>query len=158
MTPCGPFKVNRDSGGICRNRWQAEPSAFMLLSCSTCSSTPKMEAAYSSETSVHFQRTTWRYIPEDRTLNKSLYFHRTQSVLVFIGAEAFKNLASFMKSQISLPSGNDKLFNVNKYNVNNAILYGLTWWYTTKGRIFFAHNISNVKIFTWFMMWLYSLL
>jgi hypothetical protein len=28
----------------------------------------KMEATCSSETSVDFQRTTWRYIPEDGTL------------------------------------------------------------------------------------------
>jgi hypothetical protein len=27
-----------------------------------------MEATYSSETSVDFQRTTWRYIPEEITL------------------------------------------------------------------------------------------
>jgi hypothetical protein len=29
----------------------------------------KMEAKCSSEKSVHFQRNTWRYIPEDRTLH-----------------------------------------------------------------------------------------
>jgi hypothetical protein len=73
-----------------------------------------MEAAYSSETSVDFQRTARRYIPEDRTLNQSIYLHRTESVLIFIGAEAFKKLASFMETNISLPSGNDKPFNVNK--------------------------------------------
>jgi hypothetical protein len=31
-------------------------------------STLKMEAIYSCETTVDFQRTTWRYIPEDVTL------------------------------------------------------------------------------------------
>jgi hypothetical protein len=32
-----------------------------------------MEVTYSSETSVGFQRTTWRYIPEDRTLHCLLF-------------------------------------------------------------------------------------
>jgi hypothetical protein len=129
MNPCGPFEVSRGFGGICQNRCQAEPSAFTLVSCSAYSSTLKIEAAYSSETSVDFQRTARRYILEDRSLNKNIYFHRTQSVLIFIGAEAFKNLASFMKPQISLPFGNDKPFNVNKYNVNSAIFI---WPYMMK--------------------------
>jgi hypothetical protein len=34
------------------------------------SSVLKMETICSSETSVDFQRTTWRYIPEDRTFHK----------------------------------------------------------------------------------------
>jgi hypothetical protein len=39
-----------------------------LVSCLAYSSTLKMEATCSSETSVDFQRTTRRYIPEVRTL------------------------------------------------------------------------------------------
>jgi hypothetical protein len=53
-----------------------------LVPCSAYSVTLKMEAIYSSETSVYFQRTTWCYIPEDRTLHnhscenlKSYIFH-----------------------------------------------------------------------------------
>jgi hypothetical protein len=42
-------------------------SSFTLVSCWACSSTLKREAICSSETSVHFLRTTRRYIPEDRT-------------------------------------------------------------------------------------------
>jgi hypothetical protein len=42
---------------------------FTLLSCLAYSSTLQMEAVCSSETSVDFQRTTRRYIPEDRTLH-----------------------------------------------------------------------------------------
>jgi hypothetical protein len=42
--------------------------AFTLVSCSANSSTLKMEAIRSSETSVDFQQTTRRYIPEDSTL------------------------------------------------------------------------------------------
>jgi hypothetical protein len=41
---------------------------FKLVSCLSYLSTLKIEATYSSETAVDFQRTTWRYIPEDRTV------------------------------------------------------------------------------------------
>jgi hypothetical protein len=44
------------------------PPAFTLVSCSADSSILKMEVTCSSETSVDYQRTTWRYIPEDRIL------------------------------------------------------------------------------------------
>jgi hypothetical protein len=45
------------------------PPAFTLVSCSAYSSTLKMEAIYSPETSVDFQRTTRRCITEDITLS-----------------------------------------------------------------------------------------
>jgi hypothetical protein len=41
----------------------------MLVSCLAYSSTLKMEATCSSEMSVDFQQTVWRYIPDDRTLH-----------------------------------------------------------------------------------------
>jgi hypothetical protein len=44
------------------------PPAFRLVSCSAYSSTLKMKATCSSEMSVDFQRTTWRYIPKDKNL------------------------------------------------------------------------------------------
>jgi hypothetical protein len=37
------------------------------------SSILKIGAVCFSETSIDFQRTTWRYIPEDRTLQNSSY-------------------------------------------------------------------------------------
>jgi hypothetical protein len=43
------------------------PPAFTLVSYSAYSSNLKMEAIYSSATSVDFQRTTRCYIPEDST-------------------------------------------------------------------------------------------
>jgi hypothetical protein len=68
ITPCSPLSVNRRFGGTyrlhlqgrrirrarnqCESRWQAE-----------------LEAMCSSETSVDFQRTEQRYIPEDGTLH-----------------------------------------------------------------------------------------
>jgi hypothetical protein len=80
--PCSPLKVNRRLEGTCRLHLQSGrirqvrnqpeklclPPAFTLVSCLVYSSTLKMEATYSSKTSVDFQRTTRRYIPEDRTL------------------------------------------------------------------------------------------
>jgi hypothetical protein len=48
----------------------------MLGFCLVYSSTLKIEVICSSETSVDFQRTTWRYIPEDRTLHN----HRSEDL------------------------------------------------------------------------------
>jgi hypothetical protein len=54
ITPCSPLKIGF-------------PSAFRLVSCSSYSSL-KMEAIFSSETLVDFQRVTRRYSPENSTL------------------------------------------------------------------------------------------
>jgi hypothetical protein len=48
----------------------------MMLSCLAYSSTLQMEAACSSETSVHFHETTQSDIPEDKTLHS----HRCENV------------------------------------------------------------------------------
>jgi hypothetical protein len=45
--------------------------AFTLVSSSAYSSTMKLEAIYCSEASVDFQQTTWLYMPEDSTHNKT---------------------------------------------------------------------------------------
>jgi hypothetical protein len=71
-----------------RSRGQAACfSACHLLSrlvfCLAYSSILKMEAVCSSETSVEFQRTTRRYIPEDRTLNNHRCWNLTSHVLAF---------------------------------------------------------------------------
>jgi hypothetical protein len=47
------------------------PPDLMLVSYLAYSSTLKMEGTCSSETSVGFQRTTWRDIPEDRALQNN---------------------------------------------------------------------------------------
>jgi hypothetical protein len=59
ITPCSPLKDNRRFGGTCR---------LYVVSCLAYSSTLKMEETCSSETSVDFQQTTRRYVPEYRTL------------------------------------------------------------------------------------------
>jgi hypothetical protein len=53
---------------------QRLPSAFTLVFFSAYSSTLKMEAIYSSETLVDFQRTTGGYIPEYSTLHQHIRF------------------------------------------------------------------------------------
>jgi hypothetical protein len=89
ITPCSRLKANRHFGRtyrvflqgrrIYRTRYQRESrwqeiwiclaSVFTLVSCSAYSSTFKMEAVCSPETSIDFQRTTRLYIPEDSTLH-----------------------------------------------------------------------------------------
>jgi hypothetical protein len=51
-------------------------------SCLVYSSKLKMEATCSSETSVDFQRTTWSYFPEDR----SLHNHRREKLKSYLPA------------------------------------------------------------------------
>jgi hypothetical protein len=74
ITPCSLLKVNRCFGGPYRLYLQGRslPPAFILVSCSTYTSTLKIEAICSNETSVEFQRTTRRYIPEDSTLQEGI--------------------------------------------------------------------------------------
>jgi hypothetical protein len=78
VTPCSLLRCNRRFGGTYRlhlqgrrKNFQQEPACHLL----TCwfllkmfSSTLKMEAICSSETSVASQQTTRRHIPEDDTL------------------------------------------------------------------------------------------
>jgi hypothetical protein len=73
------------------------PPAFMLVSCMAYSSTLKIEVICSSETSVDFQRTTRRYIPEGSTLHYTfcsiysmshkwfLYFGFSNNILYALG-------------------------------------------------------------------------
>jgi hypothetical protein len=74
--------------------------AFTLVSCSAYSLTLEMEATYSSETSVDFQRNTQPYIPEDRTLhdhrceNLNSYKSRPCSVSIHRLAGRRKNTES----------------------------------------------------------------
>jgi hypothetical protein len=82
IATCSPMKVNRSFEGTyrlhlhCRRISQARNQReaggklnFLIVPYLAYSSTLKMEATCSSETSTDFHRTTLRYIPEDRTLN-----------------------------------------------------------------------------------------
>jgi hypothetical protein len=74
----------RHFGGTCRLHLQGRiisqarsqrEASNKQSSCFAYSSTLKMEATRFPETLVDFQRTIWRYIPEDRTLQEQAYFH-----------------------------------------------------------------------------------
>jgi hypothetical protein len=67
ITPCSPLKVNRS---FARNESPSE-LCLLLTSCWFHSwlSTLKKETTHSSETSAELERTTWRYIAEDRTVH-----------------------------------------------------------------------------------------
>jgi hypothetical protein len=66
ITPFNPLKVNRGFGGTCRFHLHLS-LAFTQVSYLGYFSTLKMEATCYSKTSVDFQKTTQRFIPEDRT-------------------------------------------------------------------------------------------
>jgi hypothetical protein len=72
IPPCSLLKVNRRFRGTWKQvESRAGPACHLLSRWSLVRvilSTMKMEAAYTSKTSVDFQRTARRYIPEDRTL------------------------------------------------------------------------------------------
>jgi hypothetical protein len=90
ITPCCPLKVNRRFGGTyCLNlQGRAELCCFTLVSSSANSSTLKMEAIWSFETSADFQRTTRRYIPEDGTLHN----HRCENLKCYITFNLFNTI------------------------------------------------------------------
>jgi hypothetical protein len=77
IMPCSLLKVNRHFGRtshlhlqgrrICQARNQHKAGSKQSLAYS---STLKVEATWYSEISVDFQRTTRRYIPEDKTLHE----------------------------------------------------------------------------------------
>jgi hypothetical protein len=78
IPPCSHLKVNRRFGGTC---WLHLPGrrisqARNQREAGSMNSSLKMEAIYSSATSVQIQRTTRRYIPEDRTLHN----HRCENL------------------------------------------------------------------------------
>jgi hypothetical protein len=112
---CSPLKIDRRFGGTYRLFLQGRrisqrgnqnvvnvallATCFTLLSCLSYSSTLKMEALCSSETSIEFQRTTWRYIREERTL----YNHRCENLNSCYGVGlGFIFLAVVLRSSFSL--------------------------------------------------------
>jgi hypothetical protein len=70
ITPCSPLKVNRSFG------WTYRKQSLLFASLWFLSSTLKMEATCSSETSFYFRRTTRPYSPEYKTLGIGLFVGR----------------------------------------------------------------------------------
>jgi hypothetical protein len=54
-----------------------------------------MEAIYSSESSVDFQRNAWRFIPEDRTLHD----HHCENLKSYIINNIYSDLRSMMQDK-----------------------------------------------------------
>jgi hypothetical protein len=80
MTPCNPLKVNLLFRWTCLLHFQGrrishEKTHMKHIASRAHSTSLKMEATCSSETSADFQQTTGRYIPEDRILHS----HRCES-------------------------------------------------------------------------------
>jgi hypothetical protein len=83
-------------------------TCLILVSCSTYSSTLKMESTYSSETSVHFQRTTQIHISEDRTLRNRHSCKNFKSYFLLNNLFTLRNLrhlASYTAAGAAIPSG-----------------------------------------------------
>jgi hypothetical protein len=82
VTPCSLLRCKRRFGGTYRlhlqgrRNFQQEPACHLLTCWSLLkfSSTLKMEAICSTETSVDFQQTTRRHIPEHDTLQYIVKF------------------------------------------------------------------------------------
>jgi hypothetical protein len=77
-TPCSSLKVNRRFGGTCRlnlQGWRTGKQETRVKQIASRDQLEMEETCY-SETSVDIQRTTRRYIPEDRTLHN----HRCENL------------------------------------------------------------------------------
>jgi hypothetical protein len=72
----------------------------MLVSCLAFSSTLKMETACSFEMSVDFQRITWRYILEGRTLHN----HHCENLRSYIYLKATRNFPTEAAGTSSHPT------------------------------------------------------
>jgi hypothetical protein len=84
---------------------------FMLVSCLPYSLTSKMEAAFSSETSVDFQQITWRYTPDDRTLHNHCCENLKSCIFLLSICKWF--FTSWIKnSNFSSSKGKTKEFNM----------------------------------------------
>jgi hypothetical protein len=73
-------------------------TCFMLVSRLSYSSILKMVATCSSETSVDFQRTTQRYIPEDRTVHN----HCCEKLKSYILTEDFGGFPEPLQANIGV--------------------------------------------------------
>jgi hypothetical protein len=99
------------------------PPAFMLVCCSAYSWTLNMEAIFSSETSVDFERTTRRYIPEVSTLHN----HRCENLksekwirLLLVNWEGCERKSSYFVSRCNLAA-----FFFDAWLVNTLVVVSL---------------------------------
>jgi hypothetical protein len=74
-------------------------TCFMLVSCLAYSSTLKMAAKRSSETSVDFQQTAWDYIPDDRTLHSHNQYFWAIEIMGWTNSESGRCVFMFWGSK-----------------------------------------------------------
>jgi hypothetical protein len=89
-----PLNINRPFEGI--SHIQISHLCLTLVSCFAYSSTLKMKAILPTETSIHFQPSTRRYIPEDRTLLN----HRCEKLRAY-------TLRAVLSADVKLPECKD---------------------------------------------------
>jgi hypothetical protein len=95
-TSCSPLKVKK----------VYLPPASTLVFCSAYSLILKMEAICSSETSIDYQRTTRRCIPEDVALHHSSHLLMRPSIYLLIWAS---NLSKIQETLTWAVTGNSTL-------------------------------------------------
>jgi hypothetical protein len=86
---CSPLKISLHFGAtrspIFRiDEWAKQDASMKQVTCRAYSWILKMEVVCSSETSVDFQRSTRRYIPEDRTLLIKLCLYIKKKPFLFM--------------------------------------------------------------------------
>jgi hypothetical protein len=103
VTPCSLLSCNRRFGGTHRLHLQGRrnnfclPPVYLLVLAEIISSTLKMEATCSSETSVATQQTIQRYIPEDDTLHNHCCENLKSYVSLFISESSSTCIFYFVK-------------------------------------------------------------
>jgi hypothetical protein len=166
ITLCSPLKVNRCFGGTCRlqlqgrrisparnqrkSRWQAE---LTLVSCSAYSSTLKMEAMFSSKTSVNFQRTTQRYIPEDSALYnhrcENLKSSKSENVSNFQTGKSSQTLSLYFSFLFKVTLIIHSIFTYHLFPFTHSILHGIISliWFSNFTLVHKARNFPILSLF-----------
>jgi hypothetical protein len=119
-------------------RKQVASRAFTLVSWSAYSSTLKMERIFSSETSVDFQRTTRRYIPEDSTLQN----HPCENL------KSYTILTVVRREPVTMTESNYLYIGYKYSNVTPVSKLTLFWLYDhnsllSGGKIFLSVTMSR---------------
>jgi hypothetical protein len=104
ITPRSPLKVSRHIGGLLAAR-------DLQVSCLSYSSILNMKATWSSETSVVFQHTVRRYIPEDRTIHYKKAFHTLDHAATVTGKMSFLPYLNTVKCISHVFNSHDEQFN-----------------------------------------------
>jgi hypothetical protein len=133
ITLCSPVKVN----------WTLPCTAllfawFMMVSCLIYSSNLKMEATCSSVTSVDFHRTTWHYIPEDRTLDNHCWANLKSYNLCTRKIEEFNAKKDVAQSVFTCPGTILKITN-SYWHLWYSFIY---WWYKSLYWFYLYSNMS----------------